>query len=285
VKSINFDNLESPYFIAEIGINHNGDMQIAKKLIDAVFCCNWHCAKFQKRNPDVAVPEKQKNVMRDTPWGRMTYLEYRYRVEFSKEQYDYIDNYCKEKPLDWTASIWDVDSLKFLADYDIPFIKLPSAKVTNIEILKEAAGLQIPLIISTGMSTIAEIDESVNIIMKNGKKPIIMHTNSSYPAPHDELNLRMIPFYKSRYDCVIGYSGHEEDLEPTVVAVALGAQVIERHVTLSHNMWGTDQKASLEVHAMNMLKNRTKDIKIMLGDGVKTITKSELQIRDKLRGN
>jgi N-acetylneuraminate synthase len=285
MKSIDFDNLESPYLIAEIGINHNGDMQIAKKLIDAVFCCNWHCAKFQKRNPTVAVPEKQKNILRDTPWGRMTYLEYRYRVEFSKEQYDYIDNYCKEKPLDWTASIWDIDSLRFLSVYDIPFIKLPSAKITDNNIIKEAATLQIPIIISTGMSTIEEIDESVNLIIKYGKKPIIMHTNSSYPAPHDELNLRLIPFYKNRYDCVIGYSGHEEDLEPTVVAVSLGAQVIERHVTLSHSMWGTDQKASLEIHAMNMLRNRIKDIKTMLGNGIKTVSKSELLIREKLRGN
>lgn len=149
------------YMIAEIGLNHNGDLQIAKKLIDASFATNWDCVKFQKRTPDLCVPEHQKTVIRDTPWGRMTYLEYRYRVEFEKEQYDFIDKYCREKPIAWTASIWDLKSLEFLLQYDIPFIKIPSAKLTEHEFLVESAKSGVPVILSTGMSTVEEIDAAV----------------------------------------------------------------------------------------------------------------------------
>lgn len=280
---VNFEQLKEPYFIGEIGINHNGDMQIAKKLMDAVFACNWNCAKFQKRNPDVCVPEKQKQVIRDTPWGKMTYLDYKFKIEFGKAEYDYIDTYCKEKPLDWTASVWDMDSLKFLLNYNVPFIKIPSALLTELELIKEAAQTDIPLLVSTGMSTIDEIDAAVNVIMKHGAKPILMHTNSSYPTPLSELNLNLIPVLKKRYDCIIGYSGHEFDLEPTVIALTLGAKVIERHITLSHNLWGTDQKSSLEVHAMDMLKKRSNEVRDILGSTVKNVTPSELPIREKLR--
>jgi N-acetylneuraminate synthase len=280
---VNFEQLKEPYFIGEIGINHNGDIQIAKKLMDAVFACNWNCVKFQKRNPDICVPEKQKNVMRDTPWGKMTYLDYKYKVEFGKNEYDYIDNYCKEKPLDWTASVWDIDSLNFLLNYDVPFIKIPSAMLTNLKLLKEAAKINIPLIVSTGMSTFDEIDTAMNLITKYGAKPILLHTNSSYPTPPSELNLNLIPVLKDRYDCVIGYSGHEYDLEPTVIAIALGAKVIERHITISHDLWGTDQKSSLEVHAMDLLKKRANDVTKMLGSSIKEVTRSEMPIREKLR--
>ena len=281
--NIDFENLKTPYFIGEIGINHNGDLQIAKKLMDAVFSCNWHCVKFQKRNPDVCVPEKQKNVMRTTPWGKMTYLDYRYKVEFGKKEYDYIDGYCKEKPVDWTASVWDLESLNFVLQYDVPFIKLPSAMLTNKDLLIEAAKSQKTLVISTGMSTLEEIDEAMKIVEKYGVNPVLMHTNSSYPAPIEELNLKLIPFFKKRYGCVIGYSGHESDLEPTVVAVTLGATVVERHITLSHEMWGTDQKSSLLVVAMDMLIRRAKDISTMIGSDKKVITASEIPIRKKLR--
>ena len=280
---VDFENLKEPYFIGEIGINHNGDIQIAKKLMDATFACNWNCVKFQKRNPDVCVPEKQKSVMRETPWGQMTYLDYRFKVEFGKTEYDLIDNYCKEKPLYWTASVWDNDSLDFIKNYDVPFIKIPSALLTNLDLLKKAAETDIPLVISTGMSTFDEIDTAVNLITKYGAKPILMHTNSSYPTPTNELNLNLIPVLKKRYDCIVGYSGHESGLEPTVVAVALGAQIIERHITLSHNLWGTDQKSSLEVHAMDMLKKRANDVWKMLGSSVKEVTHSEIPIREKLR--
>tara|TARA_Y100000385_G_scaffold281257_1_gene333765 strand:- start:463 stop:1311 length:849 start_codon:yes stop_codon:yes gene_type:complete len=281
---VDFNNLEKPYFIGEIGINHNGDTQITKRLIDAANACQWDCVKFQKRNPDVCVPEHQKSIMRDTPWGRMSYLDYKYKVEFGKKEYDMIDKYSKEKPIDWTASVWDLDSLNFMSQYDVPFLKIPSALITNTELLVETAKTKIPLVISTGMSTLEEIDNAVNLIMKNGVNPIIMHCNSSYPTPKKELNLRVIETLKKRYGTEIGYSGHEEDLEPTVIAVSLGAKLIERHITISHDMWGTDQKSSLEVIAMDMLRKRCMEVEDMLGSYDKVVTPSEIPIRTKLRG-
>jgi len=272
------------YFIGEIGINHNGDMQITKKLIDAVSACGWNCAKFQKRNPDVCVPEHQKGVMRETPWGTMTYLDYKYEVELGKDDYDYISRYCAEKPVDWSASVWDLDSLKFLADYDLPFIKIPSAMTTNELLVSETAKVGVPIIMSTGMCELKEVDDAVNNVLKHNSNLVLMHTNSSYPTPRDEINLNLIPFLKERYNCPIGYSGHEEELEPTVIAVALGATVVERHITLSHDMWGTDQKSSLEVMAMDMLHKRVKDISKIMGTAEKTVTPSEVAIRKKLRG-
>ena len=276
--------MNKTYIIAEIGINHNGDLDIAKKLIDIAGMSGCDAVKFQKRNPDICVPEHQKNIMRDTPWGKMTYLEYKYRVEFNKSQYDEIDRYSKEKPLDWTASVWDLDSLKLLVEYNVPFIKIPSALITNHELVKQTAQTGKQVIMSTGMSTLKEIDDTFNLICKYGNTPVVMHTNSSYPTPRKELNLSLIPFYKERYKCTIGYSGHEPDLEPTVVAVALGAKVIERHITLSHELWGTDQKSSLEVVGMDKLRKRCIDVGDMLGSDIKVVTESELPIRKKLRG-
>ena len=280
----NIKNMRGAYLIAEIGINHNGDINIAKKLIDAANACGWHCAKFQKRNPDVCVPEHQKSNKRSTPWGEMTYLEYKYKVEFEKKEYDIINQFCHDKPLPWTASIWDIDSLNFIADYDVPFIKIPSAHITNKELLTETAKSNIPIIISTGMSTWEIIDDAVKILEDNGAEYAILHCNSSYPAPHEELNLNIIPIMKERYNCIVGYSGHEYDLEPSVIAVAIGAEIIERHITLDHNMWGTDHKSSLEVHAMDLLCKRISDISGMLGSSEKIITESEKDVLKKLRG-
>ena len=273
------------YMIAEIGLNHNGDIQIAKKLIDAVFATNWNCAKFQKRTPSICVPESQKNIMRDTPWGRITYLEYRYKVEFEKEQYDYIDRYCKEKPINWTASVWDLKSLEFIMGYDVPFIKIPSAKLTEHECLLEASKSGKPVILSTGMSTVEEIDAAVEVLEKHARGSYaLMHTNSVYPTPPEELNLRVINFLKERYRCIVGYSGHEGDLEPTVIAVSLGASIIERHVTLDHSMWGSDHFASLEVHGMDLLRKRIRSTDNILGDGIKRLTEKEIDVRKRLRG-
>ncbi len=271
------------YLIGEIGINHNGDIQIAKKLIDAVAACDWHCAKFQKRDPDICVPEGQKKVLKDTPWGRMTYLEYRKRVEFGKKEYDYIDKYCAEKPLDWTASVWDLNSLKFLLKYKVPFIKIPSAKITDLVLVKAVAKTRIPVIASTGMSSIKELDDLVDIMERYASSFALMHTNSSYPTPFEELNMNCIKTLRKRYNCVVGYSGHEYNVEPTVYACVLGARIIERHITISHNMWGTDQSASLEVAAMDLLRKRIKDIDVILGDGKKVITASEKKVIEKLK--
>lgn len=274
-----------PYLIAEIGINHNGDIQIAKKLIDAANACGWNCVKFQKRTPDIAVPEAQKNVIRSTPWGDMTYLDYKKRVEFEKAEYDYIDSYCMEKPIAWTASPWDVPSTEFLLKYDIPFLKIASASNLNFDILKLACESGKPLLVSTGMSTIEEIDSTVDFLEKNTNGDyILLHTNSAYPSPQDELNLRMIETLRERYDCLVGYSGHEYDIEPTVVATSLGAKVLERHVTLSHDMWGTDQAASLEIDGMYKVSGRIRNILEMMGNGVKVMSGAEAKAREKLRG-
>ena len=275
-----------PYMIAEVGINHNGDINIAKRLMDAAYATGWNCVKFQKREPDLAVPESQKNVKRSTPWGEMSYLDYKKRIEFGKDEYDYIDSYCREKPLDWTASPWDIPSLHFLMKYDVPFIKIASATLTNDEIIAEAAESKKTVVLSTGMSTIEEIDHAVGILEKySGNNYILMHTNSSYPTDRVDINLKMIQTLKDRYDCLVGYSGHEQDLEPSVIAASMGAVMIERHVTISHDMWGTDQAASLEIPAMGMLVGRIKNLSEMIGTGEKELSAKELAVRKKLRGN
>lgn len=521
-----------PYLIAEIGINHNGDLFIAKKLIDAAFACGWDCVKFQKRTPDLCVPENQKYVIKDTPWGRMTYIDYKKMIEFGEYEYDFIDEYCKNKPIQWSASVWDLPSLEFILHYDVPFIKIPSAKITELELIKEACKSKKLIILSTGMSLLFEIDAAVDILKSNSKEFVLMHTNSSYPSPSAEINLNVIDTLRERYGCAVGYcidpntkilttdltwetaenikigteiigfpekfdinnkfcksyvlgkqeyeqdryyietedsyiicsenhkfpitrfvlnknkkighwyrfwveakdlivgdnfiflvepwdvrkdhdagyiaglldgegwvtkrtvgfcqnpgdilnyyknfiknelgiskytytlpkckavgittngrrqslkllgiirpkrllpkaniiweglrtwhktsqspikkiekigkgktigiqtttgtfvangflshnSGHEYGLEPTVVAASMGVSVIERHITLDHDMWGTDQKASIEINAMFMLKKRIKEAVESMGDGIKNITKSEEPIRKKLRG-
>lgn len=281
---VDFNNLQKPYLIAEIGINHNGDIQIAKKLLDAAFACSWDCVKFQKRNPDICVPENQKKVERKTPWGVMTYLEYKYRMEFGKKEYDYIDKYCKDKPMDWTLSVWDLDSLHFVLQYDLPFIKIPSALLTNDELLRETAKSKRPVVLSTGMSTLEEIDGAVEILAKHASQYVLLHCNSSYPAKDDELNLKVIPLLKDRYKCTIGYSGHEYGLDPTTIAVSLGAQVIERHITLDHRMWGTDHCSSVEIQGMDKLYKQVSNVEKYLGNGVKSVSESELAVKQKLRG-
>jgi N-acetylneuraminate synthase len=281
---IDFNKLEKPYLIGEIGINHNGDLQIAKRLIDAAFATSWSCVKFQKRNPDKAVPEHQKDVEKETPWGKMTYLEYKYRVEFKKNEYDLIDMYCKEKPIDWTASVWDLDSLEFLTKYSLPFLKVPSAMLTNDLLLTETCKSGYPVILSTGMSTLEEVDHAFNILSKYAGSYALLHTNSAYPAKSEDLNLNVIPFLIDRYKCTVGYSGHEYGLTPTVIATAIGAMIIERHITVDRYMWGTDQLASVEIEGMDSLSKRVREVKTILGNGEKKITETELAIKIKLRG-
>lgn len=280
-----FRNIKGVYLIGEIGINHNGDLQIAKRLIDAVFSCGWHCAKFQKRDPDICVPDTQKKIQKDTPWGKMTYLEYKKRIELGRKEYDYIDKYCREKPLNWTASVWDINSLSFMLGYKVPFIKIPSAKITDLKLAEAAARSKIPILASTGMSSIKDVDNLVDVLKRYASDFALMHTNSSYPAPLEELNIKCIETMRKRYGCVMGYSGHEYNVEPTVYACVLGARIIERHITISHNMWGTDHAASIEVAAMDLLHKRVKDINIMLGDGKKKITASEQEIMAKLKND
>ena len=273
------------YIIAEIGINHNGDMSIAKKLIDIAKVAGCDVVKFQKRNPDVCVPEHQKTIMRDTPWGRMTYLDYKYKVEFNQNQYDEIDIYCKEKDIKWSASPWDLDSLDFLNQYDIPFIKIPSALLTDLELIRESVKTGKKIIISTGMSTIEEIDNAVDTIKKVNAEAqyAILHCNSTYPAPNDELNLNCIKTLKDKYNCEVGYSGHEFGLTTTIASVCLGATIIERHITLDRTMWGTDQMCSVEPQGLIKLVRGIKELNKALGDGEKVVTETEKPIREKLR--
>lgn len=270
--------------IAEIGINHNGSLAIAKRLIDAVSATGWHVAKFQKRTPALCVPEAQKTQPKATPWGEMTYLEYKERMEFGKDEFDEITKYCAGRPLSWTASVWDIPSLYFVLQYPVPFIKLPSAKLTDLVLLEACAKSGKPIYLSTGMSTEDEVDTAFDCLTEWNCGPLtLFHTNSTYPCPNEELNLRMIQTLKSRYGCRVGYSGHETDLEPSVMAVALGAEVIERHITLDKRMWGSDQAASLTVDMMEMLRRRIDGLPGMLGDGVKRVYAGEEAAKAKLR--
>ena len=282
--SINLNNLKKPYLIAEVGINHNGDLQIVKKLIDAVFACSWDCVKFQKKNPDLCVPEQQKRVIKETPWGEISYLEYKHRLEFGKKEYDYIDRYCKEKPLSWAASVWDIDSLNFIKQYDVAFIKIPSAKVTDLELISKVAQTEQAIILSTGMSTLEEIDMAVEILRKYHSKFALMHTNSSYPTKIEDINIMCINTLRERYGCEVGYSGHEYGLDSTTIAVSLGAMVVERHITLDHSMWGTDHRSSIEIQGMDKLYKQINSATKILGDGNKNVSEDEKAIRLKLRG-
>ena len=279
--------MKRTYIIAEIGINHNGDLDIAKKLIDVAALSGCDAVKFQKRNPDVCVPEHQKNIMRDTPWGKMTYLDYKYKVEFGKTEYDEIDRYCKERGIAWSASPWDLDSLTFLEHYyDLPFIKVPSAMLTNSELIEACKKTNKKVILSTGMSTLEEITNAVSILEGYDRKHLyaLLHCNSTYPAPLNELNLSAIKTLYNTFNCEVGYSGHEFRLGTSVAAVYLGATIIERHITLDRTMWGIDQLSSIEPQGLIKLVKGIRELELALGDGTIEVTKSEMPIRKKLRG-
>tara|TARA_B100000287_G_scaffold431407_1_gene488596 strand:+ start:4347 stop:5192 length:846 start_codon:yes stop_codon:yes gene_type:complete len=273
------------YIIAEIGINHNGSIDVAKQLIDIAHVAGCDAVKFQKRNPDVCVPEHQKSVMRETPWGKMTYLEYKYKVEFGDSEYNEIDQYCKQKGIDWSASPWDLDSLDFLNKYNLSFIKIPSALLNNLDLISEAAKTAKKLILSTGMSTIEEVDSAVEAIKASNSNCdfALLHCNSSYPAPNEDLNLRCIKTLQDRYNCEVGYSGHEFGLTTSIASLCMGATIIERHITLDRTMWGTDQMCSVEPQGLIKLVRGVKELNQALGDGVKRVTETELPIKDKLR--
>ena len=268
--------------IAEIGINHNGDLNIAKKLIDVASFAGCSVVKFQKRNPDVCVPHHQKGLMRDTPWGRMPYIEYKHKIEFGKDEYDEIDNYCKDKKISWTASPWDLDSLHFLTGYDLPFVKIPSALLTDYELIKESSKNFDEIILSTGMSTMEEIDEAVKEI-DDDCNYALLHCNSTYPAPIEDLNLSCIKTLKDKYNCRVGYSGHEYGLTTTIASLCFGATIIERHITLDKSMWGTDQMSSVEPHGLIKLVRGVRELELAIGDGKKVVTEKEQQIKLKLR--
>ncbi|WP_167136823.1 N-acetylneuraminate synthase family protein [Diaminobutyricimonas sp. TR449] len=273
---------EPVYVIAEIGLNHNGDVELAKQLIDVAAESGAQAVKFQKRTPDIATPEHMKLTPRDTPWGTMSYLEYRYRVEFERAEYTQIGDYATMRGLDWFASPWDEPSVDFLEDMNVVAYKIASASITDMGLLARIAATGKPVILSTGMSTFEEVEAAVDMLGTNGL--VILHATSTYPLPPEEANLRMIPTLQQRYPGVpVGYSGHETGLQISLAAVALGATVVERHITLDRAMWGSDHAASLEPHG---LENLVRDIRIIeqaMGDGVKRVFPGELAPQAKLR--
>ena len=269
------------YIIAEIGINHNGSVDNAKELIKAASDAGVDAVKFQKRTPELCVPEHQKHLMRDTPWGYISYLDYRYKVEFGQDEYQEIDDYCKTLGIDWLASAWDTQSLAFIEAFDPPAHKIPSALLTDHELLREIKATGKPAILSTGMSTMEEIHKAVEILDMDNL--LICHTTSSYPCPPDELNLRMIKTLKDNFPCPIGYSGHEVGLVTSVIAVGLGACLVERHVTLDRAMWGSDQAASVEPQGVRTLVKYIRVTEKALGDGQKKVYESEQSTLKKLR--
>ncbi len=269
------------YVIAEIGINHNGDIDLAKRLISIAIAAGCDAVKFQKRTPEICVPATQRDVLRETPWGILTYMEYRKKVEFGQEEYASIDAYCREAGLQWFASCWDDESLDFMERFDPPCYKVASATLTDLSLLRKLRGIGKPVILSTGMSTLEEIDKAVEVLGTTNL--ILLHSVSSYPAYYEELNLRMIPALRERYKVPVGYSGHETGLPSTVAAVVLGACVIERHITTDRALWGTDQAASLEPNGIARLVRDIRLVETSLGDGIKRVTPRELTIREKLR--
>lgn len=273
---------ESVYVVAEIGINHNGSLDLAKMLIDGAVRAGVDAVKFQKRTPELCVPKDQWHIERETPWGRMTYIDYRYKVEFGLDDYSEIDRYARQKGIQWFASCWDEESVDFIEQFDVPAYKAPSASLTDISLLTKKRSTNKPLIISTGMSTMEEIVSTVETIGTDNL--LIAHSTSTYPCPLEELNLKMIATLKELYPrCPIGYSGHETGLAPTVAAVAMGATFVERHITIDRAMWGTDQAASVEVGGFARLVEQIRDVERSRGDGIKRVYESELGPRKKLR--
>lgn len=267
--------------VAEIGINHNGDMEIAKRLIHVAKDAGVDAVKFQKRTPELCVPPEQRMVMRETPWGYISYMDYRSRVEFNFEQYREIDNFCKEKRMIWFASVWDEPSVDFMDPFDVPCYKIASALLTNDSLLHHIRTKGRPVILSTGMSSLEEVDHAVGILGKENL--ILLHTCSVYPAHYEELNLRVISMLRERYEIPIGYSGHETGLPSTIAAVALGACVVERHITLDRAMWGSDQAASLEPNGIARLVRDIHLVELALGDREKRVLPREIPMMKRLR--
>lgn len=270
------------YVIGEIGINHNGELEIAKRLIDLAAAAGVDAVKFQKRTPEVCVPREQWMIERDTPWGRMTYIDYRARMEFDEHGYGEIDRHCRNAGIDWFLSCWDEPSVDFAERFDPPCYKVASASLTDSPLLQAMRATGRPIILSTGMSTQEEIDAAV--VDLGTDDLLLAHANSTYPCPAEILNLRMIHTLEARFPtCPIGYSGHEEGVAASIAAVALGATFVERHITLDKSMWGSDQKASLDPRELHQLVAGIRVAEQSLGDGVKRRYESELPAMRKLR--
>ena len=270
------------YVIAEIGLNHNGDVELAKQLIDVAADAGADAVKFQKRTPEISTPEHMRDTLRETPWGTMTYLQYRYRVEFTREQYIEVADHAVLRGLDWFASPWDIPSVHFLEELNVVAHKVASASVTDIPLLVAIRDTGKPVILSTGMSTIEQIDAAIDVLGTD--RLVLLHATSTYPMEPEEANLRVIPVLRDRYPGVaVGYSGHERGLQISVAAVALGAVAVERHITLDRTMWGSDHAASLEPTGLQHLVRDIRIIETAMGDGVKRVFPGELAPLSRLR--
>jgi N-acetylneuraminate synthase len=269
------------YIVGEIGINHNGDVDVVKKLIDVAADTGLNAVKFQKRTPELCVPRDQWDIERDTPWGVMKYIDYRYKVEFNEAEYKEISDYCASKGVDWFASPWDEEAVNFLEGFDTLCYKIASASVTDIPLLEKIRATGRPVIMSSGMSTMDEIRAGANALGMDNL--LICHSTSAYPCDLSELNLNMIKTLAEEFDVPIGYSGHETGLTTSVVATVLGACLVERHITLDRAMWGSDQSASVEPQGVARLVRDIRAAESALGDGVKRVYDSELGQLQKLR--
>ena len=267
--------------IAEIGINHNGDVDIAIELMRLAKRAGCDAVKFQKRTPSICVPLDQQLKIRETPWGDMTYLAYKERIEFGSTEYEIVAREAKQLDMLWFASPWDVPSLEFLIAHGCRLVKIASASVTDEELLRAVAESGLPAILSTGMSTLEEIDNAVSAL--RGNPLILMHATSTYPCPPEEANLRCMNTLRERYSLPVGYSGHEHGIQISVAAVALGAVAVERHITLNRAMWGTDQAASLGPRGIETLVRDIRVLESALGDGIKRIFPGEVEPRRRLR--
>ena len=275
--------VRKPYVIAEIGINHNGDVTLAKQMIKSAYQCGCQAVKFQKRTPELCVPKHQRDILRETPWGLITYMDYRHKIEFGREEYDEIDSFCRDLGVEWFASAWDIPSFEFLRKYNLPYNKIASAMLTHRELVKQIACEGKMTFISTGMSEYPDIDYIVKLFRDVGCPFILMHTVSEYPLTHDKVNLRHIISLRSRYKCPVGNSGHEPTMLPSLIAAMVGAVAIERHFTINRAMWGTDQAASLEPRGLAVLINYIHQIQYILGTGERIVTEQEKANAKKLR--
>lgn len=273
---------EHPFIIAEIGINHNGSVEIARKLIDMAKECGADAVKFQKRTIDIVYTKELLDSPRQSSWGT-TQRDQKEGLEFGKKEYNEIDRYCKEKDIYWFASAWDTESQKFLRDYDMPFNKIASAMLTHKDLLEMVAKERKHTFISTGMSNFAQIDRAVKIFEKNKCPHTVMYCVSVYPCPDEWCNVSALEVFKRRFKCNLGYSGHENGLTPSILAVALGAIAIERHITLDRSMYGSDQAASLERRGLELLVRDARSVRKMLGTGEKIVIPEEEKVAYKLR--
>tara|TARA_B100001250_G_scaffold32052_1_gene26220 strand:+ start:11812 stop:12660 length:849 start_codon:yes stop_codon:yes gene_type:complete len=272
----------SIYIVAEIGINHNGDMKIVKELIDVAVDAGANAVKFQKRTIDLVYTKDMLEGLRESPWGT-TQREQKEGLEFGLEEYREIDKYCKEKKIDWFASAWDLESQKFLNNFDFKYNKIASAMIVYDDLLNMVASEGRHTFISTGLSTLKEIDHAVDIFEKAGCSYELMHCVSTYPMRDEDANLKMIETLQKRYKCNVGYSGHEVGLAVSYAAAALGISSLERHITLDRAMYGSDQSASVEPNGFKTLISAVRKIELALGDGQKRILDQEVSIAEKLR--